>query len=620
MAKIQKLSKQLSNQIAAGEVVERPASVVKELLENSLDSGADDITVHLEKGGLRLIKIQDNGTGIEKEDMPLAIARHATSKISSLEDLEALHSLGFRGEALASISSVSRFTLTSKTHDAASAWQLTTQGREVKSELTPAAHPKGTTISVAELFYNTPARRKFMRSARTELGHIEDVIKRIALSHFNLALNVMHDGKSLLKLPKASGQEQIEKRIAKLLGRGFMQHALALSCESSGLKIWGWMTNPEFERSQTDMQYFFINGRIIRDRLVNHALRQAYQDRLFAGRHPAYILYFELPANEVDVNVHPTKHEVRFYQSRLVHDFIFRSLVDALKQTDIHHEDGVAPQQGDLMPESATAPQSIYPMQGQNPSPHKVQQHQAVYQGLRSQPTQDTPCKIHCILQSESHAANATESHAANATESHAANAIESHAANATESHAANAIESHSANVIPAQAGIHYILAEVNHELRCYHGAYLQGAMALHHWEQDLQQGEIMQQPLLVPEICELPDMPQTQTDLLQQLGFDLTPLTENQYSLRAMPKALQGISAKDLVMSLFTNKSLEEQPLSKLMATMVKNALQAAPPTFDHSQAQKLITQAEGLGLKEYMPILGFLWQPLDLNRLFTT
>jgi len=328
--RIKRLSPQLANQIAAGEVVERPASVVKELLENSIDAGATQIEIDIEQGGVRLIRIRDNGKGMVKEDMPLALSRHATSKIYLAEDLEAVSSLGFRGEALPSISSVSRLSLRSRTEVDDNGWQLQGDGREIATEPEPVAHPLGTTLEVRDLFYNTPARRKFLKTEKTEYNHLEDVIKRIGLSHYGVGISLRHNQTPRFNLHPATTQEAKEKRIASVCGKPFIESSIYLEIESAGLKLSGWVGLATFTRSQPDLQYFYVNGRMIRDRLVTHAVRQAYHDVIYHGRHPAYVLYLEIDPSMVDVNAHPTKHEVRFREGRMVHDFIYRSLHQAL--------------------------------------------------------------------------------------------------------------------------------------------------------------------------------------------------------------------------------------------------------------------------------------------------
>ncbi|WP_285424088.1 DNA mismatch repair endonuclease MutL [Pseudomonas sp. efr-133-TYG-103a] len=339
-ARIQLLSPRLANQIAAGEVVERPASVIKELLENSLDSGARRIDVDVEQAGIKLLRVRDDGGGISADDLPLALARHATSKIRELEDLERVMSLGFRGEALASISSVARLTLTSRTRDADQAWQVETEGRDMASRVQPAAHPVGTSVEVRDLFFNTPARRKFLKAEKTEFDHLQEVIKRMALARFDVAFHLRHNGKTILSLHEARDDVARARRVSAVCGPGFLEQALPIEVERNGLKLWGWVGLPTFSRSQADLQYFFVNGRAVRDKLVAHAVRQAYRDVLFNGRHPTFVLFFEVDPAVVDVNVHPTKHEVRFRDGRMVHDFLYGTLHRALG--DVRPEDQLA--------------------------------------------------------------------------------------------------------------------------------------------------------------------------------------------------------------------------------------------------------------------------------------
>ncbi|HCV38249.1 MAG TPA: DNA mismatch repair endonuclease MutL [Pseudomonas sp.] len=339
-SRIQLLSPRLANQIAAGEVVERPASVAKELLENSLDSGARRIDVEVEQGGVKLLRVRDDGSGISADDLPLALARHATSKIRELEDLEGVLSLGFRGEALASISSVARLTLTSRTASASEAWQVETEGRDMTPRVQPAAHPVGTSVEVRDLFFNTPARRKFLKAEKTEFDHLQEVIRRLALARFDVGFHLRHNGKSILSLHEAHDEAARARRVGAICGPAFMEQALPIDVERNGLRLWGWIGLPTFSRSQADLQYFFVNGRAVRDKLVAHAVRQAYRDVLFNGRHPTFVLFLELEPNGVDVNVHPTKHEVRFREGRSVHDFLYGTLHRAL--ADVRPEDQLA--------------------------------------------------------------------------------------------------------------------------------------------------------------------------------------------------------------------------------------------------------------------------------------
>jgi len=331
--RIRILNPRLANQIAAGEVVERPASVVKELVENAIDAGSTRIELELEGGGARLIRVRDNGCGITEEDLPLALSRHATSKIESLDDLEGVASLGFRGEALASISSVSRLELFSNVSDEpANGWRVVAEGREMAPRVSPAPHPRGTSVAVRDLFFNTPARRKFMRTEKTEFGHVEESFRRLAMSRHDIGWTLRHNQKVVHQLRAGEDTLTVERRIGALLGRNFLEHALHLDIEASGLRLSGWVGLPTHSRAQADQQYFFVNSRVVRDRLVAHAVRQAYRDVLFHGRHPVFVLYLELDPTVVDVNVHPTKHEVRFRDGRLVHDFLFSSLHKALAE------------------------------------------------------------------------------------------------------------------------------------------------------------------------------------------------------------------------------------------------------------------------------------------------
>ena len=324
--RIHSLPIQLVNQIAAGEVVERPSSVVKELVENCFDAGAQQIFIDIEQGGARLIKIRDDGCGIDKEDLPLALSRHATSKIASLQDLEQVASMGFRGEALPSISSVARLTLISRTADAECAWSVCADGTEKNFDPQPDPHPLGTTVDVQDLFYNTPARRKFLKAEKTEFAHIETLIKRMALSRFDISFVLTHNQKEVLNLRQAHEAYAQEQRVADICGPEFIKNSVTIDYSASGLQLSGWVGLPTFSRSQQDMQFFYVNGRLVKDKLVSHAVKQAYQDVLYHGRHPVFVLYLTLDPTLVDVNAHPAKTEVRFREGRLVHDFLYSAL------------------------------------------------------------------------------------------------------------------------------------------------------------------------------------------------------------------------------------------------------------------------------------------------------
>ena len=322
--RIHALDARLVNQIAAGEIIERPASMLKELIENSLDAGATSIDIEVEQAGVKRLKITDNGHGILKHDLAMALSRHATSKIENLTDLEQIATLGFRGEALPSIASVTRMTIKSKEQGADQAWMVSSDGNNTTTEAVPVAHPVGTSIETRDLFYNTPARRKFLRTDNTEFKHLDQVVRKMALSRFDVAFKLQHNGKVILHLPAVPADDA--RRLKMVCGDNVPENSLYFDEQREEMRLSGWAGLPSFSRSQGDMQYFFLNGRLVRDKTIIHAVRLGYQDVLFHGRHPIYVLYLEMDPAGVDVNVHPTKHEVRFRDSRSVHGFIFRSL------------------------------------------------------------------------------------------------------------------------------------------------------------------------------------------------------------------------------------------------------------------------------------------------------
>ncbi|HHF7372776.1 DNA mismatch repair endonuclease MutL [Legionella bozemanae] len=335
--RIQQLPPLIANQIAAGEVIERPASVVKELLENSFDAGADAIIIEIGYGGLNQIKISDNGIGIVAEDLPLAIAAHATSKISTLNDLYAIDSMGFRGEALASIASVAKVTISSKPEQQETAVMLRVQGTE--RAISPCARTVGTTVDVVDLFFNAPVRKRFLKSEKLEFQAIETVVKRFALSAPEIALTLKHNGKQVLSLPAAKNEQTRLTRMTRILGSAFVKESIYLDVEHGAMKLYGWISSPNFQRSQNDRLWVYINQRMVKDRLIHQALKQAYDGLLYPGRFPACVLYLTINHAEVDVNVHPTKHEVRFQQPRLVFDFFTSQLTVALKTKNESNEE-----------------------------------------------------------------------------------------------------------------------------------------------------------------------------------------------------------------------------------------------------------------------------------------
>lgn len=358
-ARIHELGALVANQIAAGEVVERPASLVKELIENSLDAGAREILVVVEEGGVKRVLVRDDGSGIHADDLPLALRRHATSKIRSADDLAQVVSLGFRGEALASMASVARVTVTSRAAGSAAAATLAVAGSDIGA-IAPAAHPVGTTVEVRDLFFNTPARRKFLKSERAELTQIDLAVRRIALAHPEVSFELRHGpDRPTLSLPAGSA----EQRVARLLGTEFLKQSVALETEALDMRLHGWIGQPTWNRSQPDQQYFFVNGRVVRDKLIGHAVRQAYRDVLYGARHPVFVLFLELPPGLVDVNVHPTKHEVRFRDARTVHDFIFGRLNRALREVRPDGVTGMVRSAGDTeLPSTSIAGPAAFPL------------------------------------------------------------------------------------------------------------------------------------------------------------------------------------------------------------------------------------------------------------------
>ncbi len=378
---IQQLPSHLVNQIAAGEVVERPASVVKELVENSLDAGAQAVQIDIQAGGQKLIRIRDDGKGIARDELELALARHATSKISSLDDLEAIASLGFRGEALPSIASVSRLTICSRTPDADTAWRVEADGGKV-SKPAPAAHPQGTTVEVHDLFYNTPARRRFLRTERTEFGHIEKWLRRLALSRPEIAFTLTHNQRTVMQLPAAKDRDAQRTRIGKTCGDAFAEQCVHVEREVEGIALSGWIGLPTYNRSQPDMQYWFVNGRSVSDRTLAHAARHAYRDVLFHGRYPAYVLAITMDPKGVDANAHPAKHEVRFRDGRRVHGVVAQSIEFALRDTRPGgHEVTPIPMTRDRVFDQGSMPLP------HAPSPSAVSETLATYRAMATAPS-----------------------------------------------------------------------------------------------------------------------------------------------------------------------------------------------------------------------------------------
>ncbi|MGL5430464.1 MAG: DNA mismatch repair endonuclease MutL [Vibrio sp.] len=568
------LPARLANQIAAGEVVERPASVVKELVENSLDAGATRIEIEIEKGGAKLIRIRDNGSGIDKEELGLALSRHATSKIHTLDDLEAIMSLGFRGEALASISSVSRLTLTSRTEAQQEAWAAYSEGRDMAVRLQPAAHPVGTTVEVLDLFFNTPARRKFLRTEKTEFTHIDELLKRIALSRFDVGFMLRHNGKVVRQYRAAATLAQQEKRLAAVCGNSFVQHMLRIELEHQGLKLHGWIASPQGARQQSDLQYCYVNGRMMRDKLINHAIRQSYETSLRADQFAAYVLFIELDPQHVDVNVHPAKHEVRFHQARLVHDFIYQALSSALVQAKqviaaslndgAFHVPSAEPLSSQVAIDRETSlMERVAQAVDQMPSyPRKVvqqdQSHAAGYQ--LKEPTVAKPW-----IASHTRAGPCEKNRPSMVTQSEAAVyqtllqtpnlAAEAHSAatNVDPSLAALAIEKlgKAIQVVERQ----YLL--MNSPVGCVLVSLVQAEQLKLRGLLNPQYGALKAQPLLVPLVLKLNDLEwqavQTYWQLLQQLGIELKTRAHHSIMVMAVPQPLRQQNLQQLLPDLLS-------------------------------------------------------------------
>ncbi len=551
--RIHKLSAHLANQIAAGEVVERPSSVAKELIENSLDAGASRIDLEIEKGGTGLIRVRDNGSGIHRDDLPSALDRHATSKISDFDDLVKVSTLGFRGEALPSIGSVSRVTLTSRYKDETQAWTYSVNGGDADTAPKPAAHPPGTTIDVRDLFFNTPARRKFLKTERTEFNHLDDVVRRIGLCRFDVALSLKHNQRQVHHWRVADDLEARRRRVAAICGAAFVENSVEVNVEASGLRLWGWVGLPTFSRSQADLQYFYVNGRMVKDKLIAAAVRKAYQDVMYHGRHSAFVLYFELDPAEVDVNVHPTKHEVRFREGRLVHDFLFRSLYRALAEVRPGDEPAAAHPaapaqtlapaslapghpQATSSPPAAFKPQ--YSPRHQQPMSLSVQEQVSAYGQLYPQPGEQTSA-----AQPQTEAAPPLGFALA---------------------------QLHGTYILAQNAdGLVLVDMHAGHERVTYE-----------RMKQAWQAAEkVCVQPLLVPESLKVSPAEaqrvEDQADLLKRLGLELDRVGPETLLIRAVPAMLRHADAKALVQDVLSDFAVEgesrriEDRLNAILATM---------------------------------------------------
>lgn len=568
MMKIQLLPDQLISQIAAGEVVERPASALKELLENSVDAGSTQIQVALQQGGIKLLKVSDDGHGIAKDDLELALTRHATSKIQSLEDLEQVGSLGFRGEALASIASISRTVLTSRQQAASHAWQISAEGTH-QQHISPAALDAGTIVEVHDLYFNTPARRKFLKTENTEFGHCEDAFTRVALSRPSVGFLLQHNGKAITRLAANTPQQ----RITDVLGSEFAAQSVWLEEESGGLRLWGMTASPTYQRHSRDSQYVFVNGRFVRDKLIAHAIKQAYQDVLHGDKHPAFVLFLELDPSLVDVNVHPAKTEVRFRESQAVHRFIFHSLHKALGKTSAEIQ-ASQPVQAPFNPfRPASAPAFNMPRE-------------QVEMPLQSRPVfaghyQSGNVSNGAVLAQQFYGQLYGDLTPAAALQT---NGAQTQAAAAVSASAPIQLEPiHEEVRPPEEAAQQYPLGFAVGQL---HGIYIlaqnaQGMVVVdmhaaherimyERLKNALSAQAIATQPLLIPisfyaEKVEVATLQSLQgSDTLQQLGFDLATLSPTTIAVRAVPSMLQDADAVALARAVL--RDLHEYGASRVL------------------------------------------------------
>ncbi|MBN1239900.1 MAG: DNA mismatch repair endonuclease MutL [Gammaproteobacteria bacterium] len=610
---IQILSSRLIDQIAAGEVVERPASVVKELVENALDAGARCVDVELEAGGSRLIRITDDGIGIERDELTLALSRHATSKIASLEDLEALRSMGFRGEALPSIASVSRLVLTSRAAGADGAWRVAVDGGDV-GDVRPAAHPYGTTVEVRDLFFNTPARRKFMRAERTEAGHVDSVVKSLALSRSDVEFRLKHNRRAVLRLSAANDREAREARIAELCGAEFMQSASYFEREIEGVAMHGWLAAPTFSRSQPDMQYTFVNGRFVRDKLLRHAARLGYQDVLYQSRQPAFVVFLSLDPRRVDVNAHPAKLEIRFRDSRLVHDFVFRTIEAVLARTldSGGHErpptrirGAAAAEHAPVQGESAPAP---YGGESGGAPGWSFGRHRQGGLDLRS------GAREHAHLFDRLHARGAAGSDRVNDAAGASAAGVASLAGGASASGApvhGNAPGSGAdRDGVPplgyalAQLSGIYVLAENRDGLIIVDMHAAHERITYERMKRAYDDDKLMRQELLVPLDVELSprdaDVAEERQAELERLGFSVVRRGPTSVQVRAIPLLLEGSDAAALlrdVLSDFTETGGGDRVdarANELLATMACHAAVRANRKLDVAEMNALLRQME--------------------------
>jgi DNA mismatch repair protein MutL len=577
---IKQLPPHLINQIAAGEVVERPASVVKELLENALDAKASHIQLDIEQGGVKRIRIRDNGKGIPQEELPLALSRHATSKIASLDDLESVMTLGFRGEALPSIASISRLILSSRTGDEEQGWALQAHDEADMQTPEPVAHPQGTTVDVRDLFFNVPARRKFLKTEKTEFRHLEDVVKKVALSRFDAGFELNHNGKSIFRLQPANDRVSTDRRVAEICGSEFIKQSRYLDYSAAGLRLWGWIGLPTFSRSQADLQYFYVNGRIVKDKLITHAVRQAYQDVLYHGRHPAYVLFLEIDPKLVDVNAHPTKHEVRFRESRLTHDFLFRTIHQAL--ADIRPNDETQPSSVDTpVPDVPAQDYKNQNWSRQNTLNIPVREQMANY-GQLGRDESSKPQTPFPLSQSAGFMQNTPTSTNIFSTSSSMPVSLGS----------GKPAETDSGEIPPlgfAVAQIHgvYVLAENAEGLVVVDMHAAHERITYEHLKRSMAEDNVRSQPLLVPVSMNVSkkeaEYADSHANFFNELGFEVNRLDTEKLVIRAVPSLLKEANTealvRDVLSDLITHGNSEriQNEMNEILATMAcHNAVRA--------------------------------------------
>jgi DNA mismatch repair protein MutL len=594
---IQVLPDELINQIAAGEVIERPASVVKELVENSLDARAGRIDVELERGGCGMIRVRDDGMGIAPQEIGVALARHATSKIASLEDLENIATLGFRGEALPSIASVSRLSLTSRSREAAHAWTVSARDGEVTSP-SPASHPPGTSVEVRDVFFNVPARRKFLRSESTEYQHVVRMLERLALSRFDVAFSLSHNGKSVWVLPPTYSAAERLARIAAVCGDDFAGHVIELSHDTENLRLRGWLALPTFSRSQSDLQFAFLNGRFVRDKLLAGATRLAYQDVLFNGRFPAYLLYLDLDPTMVDVNAHPQKLEVRFRESRRIHDFMFRTVERALAQTR-PTADSTGSASADWLTGSAAYASGPMPTQAHFTLPESRAPHRgadAYRSFLQVNVAEPDPAAAWATPNNPSHADSAAAPLGYAIAQLHGV-------------------------YILAQSADGMVLVDMHaaHERVMYEGM------------KKLLTGETARQSLLVPELLHVSpahaEAAEKHAAEFAALGFEVTRLAPDQLALRAVPSLLAGRDPASVVRDVLSDlvetghSRRVEESINHLLGTMACHAAVRAQRSLTLPEMNALLREMEQTERADQCNHGRPTWVRLslsDLDRLF--